>query len=176
MKRVTVAIALVTISTSNVSLSAQAGKVTSFGPAVRIVNSVDKMTDRDMSFLVVHGTDNPLARQIMWMCAPDKTEHVVYIWGKFLVPSQKRIKVEYRFDTHPAVGVYFDSAPNNKSGSFSDLGQPTAEEKAFVSGAETASTVLMRVTDANDGEMVTDTFNLTGLAEARAVLACATRK
>ncbi len=49
-------------------------------------------------------------------------------------------------------------------------------DKKFIAGAMTAQSVLIRVTDASDGETITERFRLDGFPEALAALSCATRK
>ncbi len=97
------AITLVLATTSVGPLFAQPRNVVSFGTsgAVKLIKATDAMTDRDTSFLFIHGTDVP-TRSVTLMCTPTRTERVGVSWGKILVPtSWSAIEVVYRFDANP---------------------------------------------------------------------------
>jgi hypothetical protein len=77
------------------------------------------------------------------------------------------ITIAYRFAPQAAVTRQWDLQRSHK-----DAYMPMSDVQAFTQEALTAETVLLRVTDV-DGDSITASFKLDGLAEALKTLPCA---
>jgi len=137
-----------------------------------IKNSVDE-------FGKAHATAETVgehATTLMWVCTPDREPgvQVGWVWERFMAGNAGRIHITYRFGQGPASDANWELAGSHK-GVFADSLFTTygrmAQQPGGSLGAAPSDTLLIRVTD-RDGDSVTETFTLTGLALAMAHLPC----
>lgn len=145
-----------------------------FAQSDRVVGSfeykriADKMTDEDRSMIGTRGDDAPARRLLVWRCMEDGL-NVAFDWDKYFVGNSaaSTVSVQYRFPPAPMVAGDWDMSTNHEIGFV-----PMHHVQAFTAGALKSATVILRATD-NDGETVTESFKLDGLAEGLKLLPCA---
>jgi hypothetical protein len=147
--------------------ASQAAAQEQFGEFTFIPNK-DPMSDADRSSIMVDGADNPRKTGLGWGCK-DEGLRVMLLWGRYLMGDDDRISVEYRFAAQPVVNDSWNLSTTHRSGFL-----PKKDTQKFTTQALTAGTVTLRVTD-RDGDRMTETFKLDGLAEALRQLPCAAR-
>jgi hypothetical protein len=150
----------------------------------------DPMTDVDRSFILVPGTDNK-DTTLVWQCAP-ATDRVVpldvfFVFGGYIAaPARVREEpVDVRFPPHPLmhehwVVVEFEKQQAMKPHNF--IAQNPLLRNApvnkfdgvtpFIKQALQASTVALQIRARATDTIYTETFSLTGLAEALKQLPC----
>jgi hypothetical protein len=134
----------------------------------RVTATKDPITDVVRHSIMADGVAKPGPLGLSWSCREDGL-NVLFVWSRYLMGEDDAIPVDYRFPGQPAVSKDWDMSTSHK-GAFI----PMSDVKTFTASALTATSVLLRVMD-RDGDVVTETFKLDGLAEALGTLPCAAR-
>ena len=137
--------------------------------AFTVKSEKDPMSDANRNSIMADGVEKPGPHGLAWLCREDGL-NVMFFWGRYLMSHDSSISVAYRFPNQPAVAKGWDMATIHKAAFI-----PMSQVKTFTSMAQTADSVTLRVMD-RDGDVVTETFRLDGLAEALRTLPCATRQ
>jgi hypothetical protein len=105
---------------------------------------------------------------LLWTCREDGL-NVVFLRNQYLLTSSSgaSIKVEQRFPGQPMTEMLWETATNHRAAFV-----PTKQIKPFTAAALEQPSIVLRVTD-KDGDRVTVTFKLDGLADALKQLSCA---
>jgi hypothetical protein len=136
--------------------------------AFTVTSAKDPMSDANRNSIMADGVAKPGPHGLAWSCREDGL-NVTFVWGRYLMGDDSSIPVAYRFPNQPAVSKGWDIATSHKAAFI-----PMSEVKTFTAAALTAESVTLRVTD-RDGDVVTESFKLDGLAEALRTLPCAAR-
>ena len=104
---------------------------------------------------------------LAWKC--DDALNVRFVWLRYMKGNTRTdsITIAYRFPPQAAVAGQWEIEREHQSAYL-----PLRDVEAFTRQALTAQSVLLRVTDV-DGDSVTTTIKLDGLAEALKTLSCA---
>lgn len=128
----------------------------------------DPMSDADRSGLYA-GTDRDGIRQPLlgWRCMEDGL-NVMYMWDKYFIGSDDEVEVMFRFDTSPASPFMSWTVSTDHKAGFAPMSMVTEFTRQAIAGGR----LTLRVRD-SDGEVLTDSFSLSGLGQGLPHLSCA---
>ena len=133
------------------------------------ISMTDSMTDANRNAIIAgYSQTNPMKPVLVLACVGDGTTlDVSFAWNRLLIGNGKNISVAYRFPSQTLVDGLWGLDGSRRTGSM----RPS-QINGFVKAALANETVALRVTG-QDGNSVTETFALFGLADALKTLPCA---
>ena len=133
------------------------------------ISMTDSMTDANRNAIIAGYSETDRMKPLLVLaCVGDGTTlDVSFAWNRLLIGNGKNIPVAYRFPSQTLVDGLWRLDGSRRTGSM----RPN-QINGFVTAALANETVTLRVTG-QDGNSVTETFALFGLADALKTLPCA---